>query len=274
MSDAPPPGPPPRGARGPRRRLALVVSCEHGGARVPAAYRWLFRGAQAVLNTHRGQDFGALELARDFARRLRALEAGRAATRRRSSAEPPLFCSTVTRLLVELNRSRRHPRLFSEFSRRLNVAQRRAVLTRYYEPYRAAVEQALRTRIRRAGRVLHLSVHTFTPVLAGSPRSADVGLLYDPARPPERAFCADWLVALRGALPDMRVRRNYPYRGVADGFTTHLRRVFEPGEYLGIELEVSQRIPAGPRREWSRIRGGLIRTFADAVSGSGAGAQP
>jgi hypothetical protein len=36
------------------------------------------------------------------------------------------------------------------------------------------------------------------------------------------------------------VRRNRPYRGAADGLTTHLRRKLGP-RYLGIELEVSQR---------------------------------
>jgi len=39
----------------------LVLTCEHGGNRVPAAYRALFEGAEALLATHAGYDIGALK---------------------------------------------------------------------------------------------------------------------------------------------------------------------------------------------------------------------
>jgi hypothetical protein len=41
------------------------------------------------------------------------------------------------------------------------------------------------------------------------------------------------------------VRRNYPYRGAADGLTTSLRRKLNTPRYLGIEIEVN----AGMLRE-------------------------
>jgi hypothetical protein len=40
-------------------RRRLLVSCEHGGNRVPARYVALFEGAADVLATHRGYDLGA-----------------------------------------------------------------------------------------------------------------------------------------------------------------------------------------------------------------------
>ena len=46
----------------------------------------------------------------------------------------------------------------------------------------------LRAAVAARKQVLHVAVHSFTPVLHGERRNADVGLLYDPARPRERAF--------------------------------------------------------------------------------------
>ena len=69
-------------------------------------------------------------------------------------------------------------------------------------------------------------------------RDFDVGLLYDPAREAEVGLAAQWARAMRSG-GSVRVRRNRPYRGTADGLTTTLRRRFGP-RYLGIELELNQ----------------------------------
>jgi predicted N-formylglutamate amidohydrolase len=223
----------------------LILTCEHGGCRVPAEYRKLFAGASETLRSHRGWDPGSLDLARTFEKRFAA----------------PLFFNTVTRLLVELNRSPEHPRLFSEFTRGLDPPTRQSLLERYYHPYRQRVEAAISEEISRGKRVVHLSLHTFVPTLNGVTRTADVGLLYDPARPLEVATCRQWQADLKRRRPDLRVRRNYPYLGKSDGFTTHLRRQFSPERYAGIELEVNQRWPDDPLA-WSELR----RELADSLA--------
>ena len=43
----------------------LVITCEHGGNRIPVRYRGLFKVKKAVLLSHRGYDIGALSLATD-----------------------------------------------------------------------------------------------------------------------------------------------------------------------------------------------------------------
>src|SRR5690606_5596345 len=131
--------------------------------------------------------------------------------------------------------------------------------------YRDAVERAVASAARR-GPVLHVSAHTFTPVLDGSERRADVALLFDPRRAGEARFAAAWRDALRLSLPaDFVVRRNYPYRGVSDGFTTHLRKRFPDGVYCGVELEVNQRHVHGP--QWpahvDALAASLERALAD-----------
>ncbi len=208
--------------------LALLLSCEHAGARIPAEYRHIFvsEAARKALQSHRGSDLGALTLARSLSRALGA----------------PLYASTVTRLLVDLNRSENHPRLLSELSRQLGPTERHGLLKRYYFPHRNMVESRIRQQIGTGARVLHIGVHSFTPRLDGELRTADVGLLYDPSRSAERQLCERWKSALRVCDPNLRVRRNYPYLGKSDGFVTYLRRRFAPGSYLGVELEVNQSI--------------------------------
>jgi hypothetical protein len=70
-------------------------------------------------------------------------------------------------------------------------------------------------------------------------------------RASENALCHAWQRALATLAPGLAVRRNYPYRGVADGFTSSLRRRLGATVYAGIELEVSQQHLGRPgaRRE-------------------------
>ena len=55
---------------------------------------------------------------------------------------------------------------------------------------RARSERLVGNAIGRGRRVIHVSAHSFTPGLDGKVRTADVGLLYDPARPGEVRLCA------------------------------------------------------------------------------------
>jgi predicted N-formylglutamate amidohydrolase len=118
-------------------------------------------------------------------------------------------------------------------------------LDRYWWPHRNNVLTAVQAGVDSGSRVVHIAVHSFTGVLNGQTRNAEIGLLYDPARPRELDLCNRWIEALRELLPEFRVRRNYPYRGNADGLTTWLRRRFPDPQYAGIELELNQTLLAG-----------------------------
>lgn len=232
----------------------LVLTCEHGGKRVPREYGRLFRGAAKVLSSHRGWDPGALDLARRMARR----------TGRR------LHACTWTRLLVEPNRSTHNPRIWSEFTRDLPRAERERILERYWRPHRREVEAAFDAAVRQAGSVLHVAVHSFTPVLHGVRRNADIGLLYDPRRPAERALCERWSRCLGERAAPLRVRRNYPYRGYADGLTTYLRRGYARKGYIGVEVEVNQKHVLAGGRAWRRLREALVQSLAHTIRGEAA----
>lgn len=238
---------------GPARRLPALLTCEHGGYRVPLRYRRLFEGREEILRSHRGWDLGASSLARRLSRRLKV----------------EVVCSTLSRLVVELNRSVDHPRLFSEFTRPLSEEERERILARYYHPYRKRVEEAVEERLAGGGPALHLSVHTFARVVEGTERSTEIGLLYDPDMEEERAFCARWKELLAERAPGLRVRRNDPYRGNADGLTTHLRRRFRGTGYMGIELEVRNDLLSGDVRERARVSRALEGTLQRLIGDGG-----
>lgn len=226
-----------------RASRRLLLTCEHGGNRVPPAWRGLFAGrrARALLDSHRGWDPGALWMARGLSRGLRA----------------PLLSTTTTRLLVDANRSPHNPAVFSALSRGQGREARAALLAHHHRPHWQRVRAATGAR----PRTLHVAVHSFTPVLAGERRDFTLGLLYDPKRRREQALAIAWQELLAEALGRGAVRRNAPYRGDSDGLTSALRREFPERRYLGLELEVSQAALAHPRQRRALLRL-LARTLA------------
>jgi predicted N-formylglutamate amidohydrolase len=227
----------------------LLITCEHGGNRIPARYRALFEWERALLESHRGYDAGALPMARELAAALHA----------------PLVFSTISRLLVDLNRSIGHARFHHDHVRNLRSDQRNEIIERYYRPYREQVERHVRTAIARDRSVVHISSHSFTPALDGQVRTADVGLLYDPARPGEVALCAAWKSVLEALAPGLNVRRNYPYAGKGDGLTRHLRRCYSSRTYVGVELEINQKHVAGPAPAYRALRQAVIEALRCAL---------
>lgn len=227
----------------------VLITCEHGGNRVPAPYRTLFAHSRELLSSHRGYDPGALSMARDMAQELAA----------------PLIVSTTSRLLVDLNRSLGHPRLHSESIRGAPAALRREIVERCYLPYRNRAEAAVAEAVAQGARVIHVSSHSFTPELDGQVRNADVGLLYDPARPGEVALCLAWQRALAARAPALRVRRNYPYKGISDGQCAWLHRRFSEEVYVGVELELNQEQVFRGGASWRGLRRTVVAALVDAL---------
>ena len=229
---------------------ALVITCEHGGREVPSAYAALFIGHESLLDTHRGWDPGALELARQMADAL----------------EAPLFGATTTRLLIDLNRSIGHRQLHSEATRDLPAADRRAIATQHYHPHRDTVEGEVARLIASGRRVVHVASHSFTPDLNGVVRQADVAWLYDPRRAGEGLLASRWLGALHRRRPGLKLRRNYPYEGKGDGLPSLLRKRHAPGQYVGIELEVNQRFCLSGGDAWAALRSDITQALADVLA--------
>ena len=205
--------------------LKLLLTCEHGGNKIPEDYKKYFVNGKKDLDSHKGYDIGSLDLFNQL--KPLAFEAKH---------------STTSRLLVELNRSLKNPQLFSTYTKQLPKAIKQTILNDHYYPYRSEVERIINTELLSGNSVLHCAVHSFTPVLNNVKRNCEIGLLYDPSREQEKRLFNKLKIKLKESCKDYRTRSNYPYLGTADGFPPALRKIFTDSQYMGLELEINQRL--------------------------------
>jgi predicted N-formylglutamate amidohydrolase len=201
---------------------SLILSCEHAGNRVPLNLRYLFDHEPAVLETHRGWDLGAFTLAEFLS----------------SALNVPLLSCHTTRLLIEANRSADSVELFSSFSSVLPDSEKEKLVTEHYLPYRNNLQRLIEDAVKP---VLHLSIHSFTPIWNGIERSVDIGILFDAARNSEAMYSHRLKKELEKNLPNLVIKYNEPYKGTDDGITKWLRGFYQDASYSGIELEVNQK---------------------------------
>lgn len=206
--------------------MNIVLSCEHATNSIPERWEWLFRDHQALLESHRGIDFGASLVASHLAEHLSCV----------------CIQASASRLLIDCNRSLGHPNCFSEITKFLPESEKQIMIQGFYLPYRRAVEHTILEDLKERKKVFHFSIHSFTPVMNQIIRKTDIGLLYDPGRPREKMLAKRLKQTIKMLAPELRVRMNYPYLGTSNGFTTALRRVFVERSYTGIEIEINQAI--------------------------------
>ncbi|MEJ5362315.1 MAG: N-formylglutamate amidohydrolase [Spirochaetota bacterium] len=229
------------------KNISILITCEHAGNRVPDALRDIFTDT-SILSTHWAYDIGALPMARILAKTLKA----------------PLLYTSVTRLVVDCNRSIGSNELFSRIIKETNIFLKNEIVKRYYTVYRSKIEKAMKSMMQSSDTVYHISVHSFTPQLYGFKRYTDIGLLYDQSRPAEALFCSKIKEALMKAYP-LRVAFNYPFRGCGDGVTVWLRKQYGDS-YCGIELEANQEIFFSSKRQWKAVSHHLAQAIQYAVN--------
>lgn len=203
--------------------MKIIFTCEHGGNDIPEKYYYIFNNGFEDLNSHKGLDYGVLDL-------LNYCE----------DLSDFTIKNSISRLLIEFNRSLHHPKLFSKYSKVLSIDVKQYIINTYYSPYRNMVRNKILEFIKSGEEVVHFSFHSFTAVLKGEIRNTDIGILYDPSIISEKEHVHLFKELLHDEDAKLKIRYNYPYLGKADGFTTSLRKEF-PALYSGIELEVNQK---------------------------------
>ncbi len=221
----------------------LILTCEHASNAAPKQYHNLI--PKRVLATHRGYDIGTKAVYTYLKNHLTCYAQAAA----------------YSRLLIEMNRSLNHPGLFSQWSSKLSENEKRQLIENLYIPYRnkiiSTIKQALKKNL-----VIHIAVHSFTPVLHNIKRTTDIGLLYDPKKIAEKRFCQSWKHAIK-ANSDYVVKMNYPYKGTADGLTSYLNSVF-PTNYIGIEIEINQKFAI--KKQLAPLQHMLLKTLQSVIS--------
>lgn len=224
---------------------AYLITCEHAVKDVPEKFWPLFKGHQDVLDSHRGWDPGTWKLSSKLAMTLGG----------------PLLLGSCTRLLIELSREENSPELFSEFTANLDPDQKEYLLEKYYHKFRFQATDMLDLAKDRDQTVLHLSIHSFTPVLNGGERKMDIGLLFDPERLEEKEFCERWKEELKKTDPTINVVFNEPYTGLSDGLTSWLRKSYSGSFYQGIELEMNHKNFYEDKKRWYELTEAVIETM-------------
>ena len=172
----------------------LLVS-EHAGQAIPAALENLGI-SQAILNSHRGWDIGAENVARRLADRLGA----------------PLILQRYSRLVIDSNRPPRGEGSIVETSDGTPIAgnigisagERESRIDAVFKPYDRAIEEQFARHPRRAA----FSVHSFTPRFEGQARPWHLGLLTR-TKP---GVAARLMEALQASAPDAVLALNKPYQ--------------------------------------------------------------
>lgn len=214
--------------------MSLLITCDTGGWKTPARVKTRLADFAASRPGASMND----ELPRH---RICDRDAYLAAQAIGRMTGGDVICNEFRSDLVDVGRSTHHRELHAATLRGLPAEIRGVILDEIYRPYRRQVRRHLRQALLRSSYVVHLSIRTFEPKAPdGHWRRGDVGLLYDPARPDEADWCIDLADELWDAVPELKVRRNYPFRGTNDSLTKTMRRQFADQAYVGVELVLNR----------------------------------
>ena len=180
----------------PDGRAPALVICDHASRCIPPEYGNLGVSEEEIAR-HIGWDIGAGDVARELARLLDA---------------PAVLCGT-SRLVIDCNRLLDDPSSIPEVSDGTPVpgnlglapAERERRAERFFRPYHDEIERRLDGFSEPPALI---SVHSFTPVMAGVARPWHVGLLYD-----EDDRLARPLIAALRRERGLVVGDNEPYSG-------------------------------------------------------------
>ncbi|MBJ7534611.1 N-formylglutamate amidohydrolase [Rhodomicrobium vannielii ATCC 17100] len=148
----------------------LLVLCDHATNLMPPEYGKL--GLDDVqLNRHIAYDIGALGIAREIGRRLRAT----------------VVSSRFSRLLIDPNRGEDDPTLIMRISdgavvpgnTHVDEAEVERRIAAFFRPYHAAVAAEIDAMLARGQIPVIFSMHSFTNVWRGVPRKWHAAVLWD-----------------------------------------------------------------------------------------------
>jgi predicted N-formylglutamate amidohydrolase len=176
-----------------------VIICDHASNQVPSHMADLgLDGAR--LQEHIALDIGAAAVSRQLADRLGCCA---------------VLCGT-SRLVVDCNRLPYSadwiPRISDGVvipgNQNISTAEMDFRMQSYFLPYHEEIERQLDVIARRGKPPLLISIHSFTPQMAGDGRPWHVGILSDLDR-----RVADRLIENLNLVPDLIVGDNEPYSG-------------------------------------------------------------
>ena len=212
----------------------FLIVCEHAANDFPPAFGELGLTKDA-RRAHIAWDPGALGVARRLARNLDA----------------PLIRACVSRLIYDLNRPPVSPGAMTARSetytipgnQALGAAERRQRTEAVYLPFHDTLHGEIARRLAAGTAPVMVTVHSFTPVWFGAPRSVQFGVIHD-----ADATLARAVVTEAKARTSLDCRLNEPY-SAADEVTHTLRLHATPYGLMNVMLEIRNDLIADPAAE-------------------------
>jgi len=144
----------------------VVITCEHAFNVLPDEYSWTEHDKRHFVDEHWGYDIGAFDMADAMAKELKCV----------------FVHSLYSRLLIDTNRSIAADTLFRksgdgqelDLNKNLTHEEEQKRIKKYFLCY----YQAIREISTKVNPTYILSVHSFTPMYEGQPRSLEVGVLH------------------------------------------------------------------------------------------------
>ena len=217
-------------------RSPYVLICEHASRLLPKRLGTLGLG-EAELTSHIAWDIGAEKVARLLSRLMDA----------------PLLLQRYSRLAYDCNRPPDAADAIPEVSeltaipgnRKLSADDRLVRTREIYRPFHDGVSLLLDRRAAAGQRSLIVSIHSFTPVYKGKPRSVELGILHD----------RDTTLSARliKSFPNIDARLNEPY-GPKDGVLHTLNLHGFARGLQHVMIEIRNDLVAGERGqdEWAQ----------------------
>lgn len=211
-----------------------LILCEHASNHFPAQFGDL--GLQAAdLNSHAAWDPGARAIALHLSEVLNA----------------PMVAGQVSRLVYDCNRP---PEVASAMpkkselveipgNRDLTDDQRHQRIDAVYLPFCEAVSDILKARSDAGLETVLITIHSFTPIYYGQPRSVEIGILHD-----DDTAMADAMLSNTQSLSHRCVERNQPY-GPQDGVTHSLKLHGMANGLANVMIEVRNDLLSTPQDE-------------------------
>ncbi|WP_349811049.1 N-formylglutamate amidohydrolase [Xanthomonas dyei] len=229
-----------------------LLIADHAGQRVPARLANLGL-PQQELDRHIGWDIGIAQVTRLLVEALDAIA----------------ITQTYSRLVIDCNRpdgaASRMPEISDGTSipgnLALTAADRQQRIDAIFAPYHARIAAELDARAQRAQPTLLVSMHSFTPVMAGNARPWHAGVLYH-----RDARLAHRLLDALRAEPDLVVGDNQPY-AVSDATDYAIPVHGEGRGLLHVELEIRQDLigDATGQQAWADRLARILPPLAQAL---------
>jgi predicted N-formylglutamate amidohydrolase len=144
---------------------SIAITAEHASNALPEGYVWSESDRTFFADEHWGWDKGSLEVALHLAKELKCV----------------LVYSLYSRLMLDVNRDLPSETLFRlrgdgreiDLNRNIDDEEEEKRIQKYYQSY----YRALREISIKVDPKYVISVHSFTPLYEGNPRSLEVGIL-------------------------------------------------------------------------------------------------